>query len=42
MESERPSILDRLKGYRAQLDSRKQSVPARDKGPKTKPKPKQR
>ena len=31
MENERPSILDRLKGYRAQLDSRKQSVPARDK-----------
>ena len=30
-ENERPSILDRLKGYRAQLDSRKQSVPARDK-----------
>ena len=38
MENERPSILDRLKGYRAQLDSRKQSVPARDKGPRTKPK----
>ena len=38
MENERPSILDKLKGYRAQLDSRKQSVPARDKGPKVKPK----
>ena len=38
MESERPSILDRLKGYRVQLDSRKQSVPARDKGSKVKPK----
>ena len=38
MESERPSILDRLKGYRAQLDSRKQSVLARDKGPRAKPK----
>ena len=37
-ENERPSILDKLKGYRAQLDSRKQSVPARDKGPKVKPK----
>ena len=31
MENERPSILDRLKGYRAQLDGRRQSVPARDK-----------
>ena len=38
MESERPSILDKLKGYRAQLDDRRQSVPARDKGPKVKPK----
>ena len=38
MESERPSILDRLKGYRAQLDSGRQSVPARDKGPQVKPK----
>ena len=36
MESERPSILDKLKGYRAQLDSRKQSVPTKDKGPKVK------
>ena len=36
MENERPSILDKLKGYRAQLDSRKQSVPAKTKsrGPK--------
>ena len=38
MENERPSILDRLKGYRTQLDSKRQSVPARDKGPRTKPK----
>ena len=38
MESERPSILDKLKGYRAQLDSRRQSVPTRDKGTKVKPK----
>ena len=38
MENERPSILDKLKGYRAQLDSRKQSVPAKDKGLKVKPK----
>ena len=38
MENERPSIMDKLKGYRAQLDSRKQSVPTRDKGPKVKPK----
>ena len=30
MESERPSILDRLKGYRAQLDDRRQSVPAKE------------
>ena len=37
MESDRPSILDRLKGYRAQLDSRKQSVPARGKDAKVKP-----
>ena len=37
-ENERPSILDKLKGYRAQLDSRKQSVPAKDKGLKVKPK----
>ena len=37
-ESERPSILDRLKGYRAQLDDRRQSVPAREKGTKVKPK----
>ena len=38
MENERPSILDKLKGYRAQLDDRRQSVPTRDKGPKVKPK----
>ena len=38
MENERPSILDRLKGYRAQLDDKRQSVPTRDKGPKVKPK----
>ena len=37
-ENERPSILDKLKGYRAQLDSRRQSVPARDKGAKVRPK----
>ena len=37
-ESERPSILSRLMGYRAQLDDRRQSVPTRDKGPKVKPK----
>ena len=36
MENERPSILDKLKGYRAQLDSGRQSVPAKDKGPKVK------
>ena len=38
MENERPSILDRLKRYRAQLDDRRQSVPTRGKGPKVKPK----
>ena len=38
MENERPSILDKLKGYRAQLDSGRQSVPAKDKGPRVKPK----
>ena len=38
MENERPSILDKLKEYRAQLDSGRQSVPARDKGSKVKPK----
>ena len=38
MESERPSILDKLKGYRAQLDDRRQSVSAKNKGPKVKPK----
>ena len=38
MENERSSVLDRLKGYRAQLDRGKQSVPAREKGPKVKPK----
>ena len=37
-ESERPSILARLMGYRAQLDDRRQSVPTRDQGPKVKPK----
>ena len=37
-ESERPSILAKLMGYRAQLDDRRQSVPTRDKGPKVKPK----
>ena len=37
-ENERPSILDKLKGYRAQLDDRRQSVPAKDKGPRGKPK----
>ncbi|MBD5085638.1 MAG: DUF3801 domain-containing protein [Clostridiales bacterium] len=37
--SEKPSILGRLAGYRAQLDSRKQSVPTRE---KTKVKPKLR
>ena len=37
-ENERPSILDKLKGYRAQLDSGRQSVPARDKGSRVKPK----
>ena len=37
-ENERPSILDKLKGYRAQLDDRRQPVPARDKGPRGKPK----
>ena len=36
MENERPSILNKLKGYRAQLDSGRQSVPAKDKGPKVK------
>lgn len=34
--NEKSSILDRLSGYRAQLDSRKQSAPARDKAPKAK------
>ena len=38
MENEKPSILDRLKGYRAQLDDKRQSVPTRDKGPTVKPK----
>ena len=37
--SEKPSILGKLAGYRAQLDSRKQSVPTRE---KTKVKPKLR
>ncbi len=32
--SDRPSILDRLKGFRAQLDSESRSVPTRGKGPK--------
>lgn len=36
--NEKPSILGKLAGYRAQLDSRRQSVPAKDKGPKVKPK----
>ena len=35
--SERPSILERLNGYRAQLDSGSRSVPAKDKV-KTRPK----
>ena len=35
--SEKPSILGRLAGYRAQLDSRKQSVPTKEKA-KVKPK----
>ena len=35
--SDRPSILERLQGYRAQLDSGKQSVPARE-NTRTKPK----
>ena len=34
--SEKPSILGKLAGYRAQLDSRKQSVPTKE---KTKVKP---
>ena len=37
--NDRPSILDRLKGYRAQLDRQRQSVPTRE---KAKFKPKQR
>lgn len=37
--SDRPSILNRLDGFRAQLDSRKQSAPTRN---KTKARPKQR
>lgn len=36
--SDRPSILDRLKGFRAQLDNESRSVPTRGKGPKVKPK----
>ena len=38
MMSDRPSILNRLEGFRAQLDRGKQSVPTRNKGPKVKPK----
>ena len=38
MMNDRPSILDRLKGYRAQLDRQRQSVPTRGKGPKVRPK----
>ena len=38
MMNDRPSILERLKGYRAQLDRKAQSVPTRQKGPKVKPK----
>lgn len=37
MTSDRPSVEDRLKGYRARLDRQKPSVPARDKA-KAKPK----
>ena len=31
MTSERPSVLERLKGYQAQLDTRQKSAPAREK-----------
>ena len=37
MTSDRPSVEDRLKGYRARLDRQKPSVPARDKA-RVKPK----
>ena len=37
--SDRPSILDQLKGFRAQLDERRESVPTRE---KSKVRPKQR
>ena len=36
--SDRPSILERLQGYRAQLDSGSRSIPAKEKGPKARPK----
>lgn len=36
--SDRPSILGRLRDYRAQLDKGQRSAPARDKGPKVRPK----
>ena len=38
MMNDRPSILNRLEGFRAQLDSLRQSVPTKTKGPKVKPK----
>ncbi len=41
MTSDRPSVEDRLKGYRARLDRQKPSAPARDKA-KAKPKAKAR
>lgn len=31
MTSERPSVLERLKGYQAQLDTRQKSAPAKEK-----------
>ena len=36
--SDRPSILERLQGYRAQLHSGSRSIPAKEKGPKARPK----
>ena len=38
MMNDRPSILDRLKGYRARLDKKGHSVPTREKEPKARPK----
>lgn len=35
--SDRPSILERLKGFRSQLDSESRSAPTRGKGPKIRP-----